>query len=75
MNDEMSFNAYLIQVSYYLVEHHGSMRVGQCYFNVLSSVRPDLTHLVVSSDRLDPFYKDYALPEFLTWVSENWSNS
>lgn len=46
-------------------------RAGQCAFNSLWKVRPDLAELVSCTSR-DPFYNDGRLVEFYAWLERNW---
>lgn len=46
-------------------------RLGQTFFNVLVEVRPDLSEQIRSS-KLDPFYRDERVQEFLEFVRANW---
>ena len=46
-------------------------RLGQVYFNVLDTVRPDLGDQVRATPN-DPFYRDEIVPAFLNWARMNW---
>lgn len=46
-------------------------RQGQAYFNVLYSVRPDISEQIRGTD-LDPFYKEYVPAECIVFVQEKW---
>jgi hypothetical protein len=65
----LSYDAYLDAMTSY--DGHNGWRRGQTAFNFLHDVRPDLSEQVRGSVR-DPFYNDKRLPEFYTWVGENW---
>lgn len=49
----------------------GGERMGQAYFNTLAERRPEIADLVRDS-RLDPFYSDEPLGEFLNFVMVRW---
>ena len=46
---------------------HPSWRLGQTYFNVLHTLRPDLANKIRAT-YLDPFYINSAIPAFLKWL-------
>ncbi len=56
-----------------LVARHADtgVRKGQCYWNTLDKLRPDLTPQL-RGGLLDPFYDDGRLPEFLAEVQRIW---
>lgn len=45
-----------------------ALRWGQSLFNALSSIAPPLAALVQGT-RLDPFFDDSNVPEFLVWLA------
>jgi hypothetical protein len=47
------------------------IRYGQASFNALAEMRPDLATQIVGSAR-DPFHDNSRLPDFYTWVEQNW---
>lgn len=47
-------------------------RLGQTYFNVLDTHRPDLARKVRGSYGLDPYYHDSQILAFLEFVEANW---
>jgi hypothetical protein len=61
---------YLIAVDKYRANH--ALRWGQCYYNVLYSMRPNLAN-TVRSTAADPFYSDDRIDDFLIFVQVNWS--
>ena len=42
------------------------LRLGQCYFNALYKIRPDLANQVRGHEHLDPFHKDDNLGAFMS---------
>lgn len=47
------------------------IRWGQCFFNLLYEVRPDLSEQIRGS-ALDPFHVDAKMAETLKWCEQNW---
>ncbi len=45
------------------------LRRGQCYYNALYTLRPDLANEICGT-KLDPFYVDERIPAFLEWLME-----
>lgn len=71
----MTFNEYLDKVYEYhrtFLKTSDPQRFGQACFNVLATVRPDLSEALRGDATLDPFYVDYKLPEFFAYVEERW---
>ncbi len=66
----MTFEEYCVEV-HNLLKLFPFWRRGQAAFNTLNRVRPDLVDEIHTS-KLDPFHRDDRLPEFYTWVKENW---
>ena len=57
-----------------VVQHYHAnpgWRVGQAYFNVLATMRPEMAEQI-RGGVLDPFYQDSRIPVFLEFVSEHW---
>ena len=48
-----------------------SWRTGQAAYNLLDTVRPDLSFMVAGSD-IDPFHDDSRLPLFYDFVMRHW---
>jgi hypothetical protein len=67
----ITFNTYLEMVREAQTDYP-EWRIGQAYFNVLSTVNTDLAERVRAS-RIDPFYRDERLPFFLSFVGEEWA--
>lgn len=61
-----SFEEYLIEA----MNTPTALRRGQFAVNLLFDKRPDLCGKLDID--LDPFYQDIRIPQFLTWVGENW---
>jgi hypothetical protein len=54
-------------------DNYPHLRWGQAYMNVLSEMAPNLAMLVVrDADRLDPYYNDAKLDDFVAFVQERW---
>lgn len=68
---DLTFEEYVQHVSH-TRRAHPAWRAGQAYFNVLYSLRPDLSEQVRGSAELDPFHVDARLPAFLAFVMEEW---
>lgn len=49
-------------------------RYGQAYFNILSSVRPELAELIRGS-MYDPFHKDEVSQQIHTYVKSKWDRN
>lgn len=47
---------------------------GQVYLHVLSQYQPNMVLYIVKNGKLDPFYNDKKIEEFLVFVRENWGN-
>ena len=66
----MTIHEYLLAVAeYQAINTH--QRYGQCLFNVLAKVRPDLAEIIRGNDDLDPFYAEpnsQKINAFLSWV-------
>jgi hypothetical protein len=58
-------------VHYYNVNAPADWRVGQCAFNLLVKVRPDIAELLRGSD-FDPFNDDSRLSDFYDFVMRYW---
>lgn len=67
----MTFQEYLTEMAILYPRSQEHVRMGQAYMNYLCMVRQDLYDKVTGS-QYDPFYIDAILPEFLSWVAENW---
>lgn len=53
---------------------HPEWRAGQAAFNVLATLRPDLSEKIRATP-LDPFHLDARLPDFYLFVYQNWEDS
>lgn len=49
-------------------------RYGQAYFNILSSVRPELAELIRGS-MYDPFHKDEVSDQIHTYIKSKWARN
>jgi hypothetical protein len=67
----MTFDEWLSGAVKYAVTNNKEQRRGQAYYNYLASVRMDLTNNIVGT-KLDPFYDDRRLNEFIEYVKKNW---
>lgn len=71
----MTYARYLVEVAKYQAKYMPlGQRQGQCYFNMLHEVRPDLANQIRGNVELDPFYVDARIGNFLAWVCNNWDN-
>jgi hypothetical protein len=68
------FNHYLRDVVEEYDAWHPQLRWGQIYIYVLSKKQPNLVRFIVKNRKLDPFYNDKKIEEFLVFVRENWGN-
>lgn len=66
----MTFAEYIVEVMATKVET--GWRLGQTYFNVLCSVRPDISEEVRGDVQFDPFYQDKRINDFLGFVASRW---
>lgn len=64
----MSFEEYFNDVNDFVPS---VLRKGQYAFNLLHTVRPDITAQILATE-LDPFYIDSKLPEFMARVKQVW---
>lgn len=67
----MTFEEWLSEAAKYAVKNNKEQRRGQAYYNYLSSVRMDLTNNIMGT-KLDPFYDDRVLEDFIEYVKRNW---
>jgi len=49
--------------------HGRYMRIGQCAFNALHEIRPDLAY-EIRGTRIDPFFHDANVPAFYEWLEQ-----
>lgn len=64
-----SFEDYLIEA----MNTPTTLRRGQFAVNLLYDHRPDLyIKVTTTTEYIDPYYHDIRIPQFLTWVGENW---
>lgn len=66
----MTFEEWLQEAVKYNLSNKDQRR-GQAYYNSLQSIRMDLTSDIVGT-KLDPFYDNARLNEFLDYVKKNW---
>jgi hypothetical protein len=67
----MTFEEWLSEAAKYAVSNNKEQRRGQAYYNCLASVRMDLTNNIMGT-KLDPFYDNNRLNDFLEYVKKNW---
>jgi len=67
----MTFEEWLSEAAKYAVRHNKEQRRGQAYFNHLDKHRKDITFNIIGT-RLDPFYDNSRLNDFLEYVKKNW---
>lgn len=63
---------------WWLVGHqaaeHPFWRAGQCTFNTLAAVRPDLSERI-RGDEIDAFNLDSRLDAMCKWIEEHWEDN
>lgn len=67
----MTFYQYLMVCMATYKGSHSTLRMGQVYYNVLYTYRPNLGTEVNGGD-MDPFHIDSRIPQFLSWVEAHW---
>ena len=67
----MTFEEWLSEASKYAVSNNKEQRRGQAYFNHLDKHRKDITFNIIGT-KLDPFYDNSRLNDFLEYVKKNW---
>lgn len=67
----MTFEEWLSNAVKYVIANSKEQRRGEAYHNYLSSVRMDLTNNIMGT-KLDPFYDDRRIPDFIEYVKRNW---
>jgi len=67
----MTFEKWLLEAASYYMNNKDEQRRGQAYWNFLFEKRIDLTNNMLGT-RLDPFYDDERLEDFLEYVKKNW---
>lgn len=67
---KMTFAAFLFAYST-SIRKHPHLRCGQYMCNLLYEVRPDLADRIRGT-AIDPFYLDERIPDFLSYVGDNW---
>jgi hypothetical protein len=67
-----NFKKFLEEVVIDYDENFPRLRWGQTYLNVLSRHQPNMVLKIFKDQKFDPFYNDKIIPEFLTFVKENW---
>ena len=50
----------------------GTLRIGQCYMNVLYDIDPTL-YREITGTQVDPFYVDDRIEAFLRFCEEHWN--
>ena len=53
-------------------DRNPELRAGQIAYNLLLQMNGGLADRVVASPRLDPFYNDERIPDFLEWLRVHW---
>jgi hypothetical protein len=66
------FKRYLEEVVDDYDENYPRLSWGQCYTNILSRYQPNMLLKIFKDRKLDPFYNEKIIPEFLIYVKENW---
>ena len=64
------FNSLTTEANKQFRESKSILRSGQCYFNVLQDLRPDLAKQIRGNAQLDPFYYDDNTDAFIDWLCQ-----
>lgn len=69
----LPLDLFLTKVTQIHSSHADELRYGQCLFNAIYEVRPDLSEQIRATD-LDPFHRerDDIKREFWEWLATNW---
>ena len=70
----IEFERYLKEVVDEYDQWYPQLRWGQVYLYVLSKKQPNMVRFIVEGQKLDPFYNDKKIEEFLVFVKETWGN-
>lgn len=68
-----TLDTFLVGVTRYHADNKDDLRYGQCLFNALAHLRPDLSEQIRGS-LMDPFYceKHEVKYELWEWLATNW---
>ena len=69
----MNYQEYFDQANRFFVKNQKDLRYGQALMNYLREISPNAYHSVMFADNVDPFYDDKLVPEFLNYLSNNWT--
>ena len=69
----MTFQEYFHQANRFFIENKNDQRYGQSLMNYLRKISPNAYNGVMFADNIDPFYDDNLVPEFLNYLSNNWT--
>ena len=64
---------YFFDLFYKTLSNNPNYRIGQCYFNVLWEIDPELANEIRGTE-VDPFYLDKKIPDFLETLAKKWEN-
>lgn len=68
-----TFDGYLHAVYACPALASGDWRLGQTFFNILHTIRPDLANkLRDCAEWADPYYDDHKIPLFVAYIAERW---
>lgn len=70
----IEFKRYLNDVVDEYDKWYPQLSWGQVYLMILSQYQPNMVLYIVKNRKLDPFYNDKKIKEFLVFVRENWGN-
>lgn len=70
----IEFKRYLNDVVDEYDKWYPQLSWGQVYLMILSQYQPNMVLYIVKNRKLDPFYNDKKIEEFLVFVRENWGN-
>lgn len=71
MEKNISYEEFLEKVQAIYQKMNGKWRLGQCYFMILSNVRPSIAESIRATLH-DPFYKDVISAELESIVKSKW---
>lgn len=70
----MTYEQYLKEANAYFVTHQKDLRYGQALANYLGNEVSPIAYIAACAADVDPFYNDDVVPEFLNFLSSNWSD-
>jgi hypothetical protein len=79
MDDNITFEQFIVAASSYSIESRKELRIGQAYMGSLMFYRPDLYDNIMSISLeeiwdVNPYYNDSKLPNFLAYIASRWND-